>query len=270
DLPSNNSLSFAEKESFHFDIPSFSRPSAKPLDGDTLILNIKIMGDIYDQKDFMHKLMIALAPHQEKSPDILSHGCGTVKKFNTHRSHLNKYPMMIHGQNNPPLDVLFKDSGLKDSIDQTDLVNLDDYFVDPIPEMFTDEHAPDYSFPLRFDVYDDDFLEVESDVDNVYDNPFDSKEKKIKEDDDLPLPNNEYKVFNPGILIQEKLIIIITRVAQKKKLAISYASLMLKDFDPPFYELLFFKDVQKLMMLIPFSTENEEKVFKPVIYTSEK
>nr|GFC88454.1 hypothetical protein [Tanacetum cinerariifolium] len=130
--------------------------------------------------------------------------------------------------------------------------------------MFTDEHAPDYSFPPRFDVYDDDFLEVESDVDNVYDNPFDSKGKKIKEskllideldlpcdslpyseydlfnsqdfsrDDDLPLPNNEYKVFNPGILIQEKLIVIITRVAQKKKLAISYASLVLKDFEPPF------------------------------------
>nr|GEX97212.1 reverse transcriptase domain-containing protein [Tanacetum cinerariifolium] len=38
-------------------------------------------------------------------PDI-SHRCGTVKKFNTHRSHLNKCPMMIHGQNNPPLDVL--------------------------------------------------------------------------------------------------------------------------------------------------------------------
>nr|GFB08471.1 hypothetical protein [Tanacetum cinerariifolium] len=77
DLPRNNTLSFAEKESFHF-----------------------------DQKAFMHKLMITLASHQEKSPDLLSHRCGTVKKFNTHRSHLNKYPMLIHGQNNPSLDVL--------------------------------------------------------------------------------------------------------------------------------------------------------------------
>nr|GFA46030.1 reverse transcriptase domain-containing protein [Tanacetum cinerariifolium] len=40
-----------------------------------------------------------------------------------------------------------KDSNLKDSIIQTDLANLDDYFVDPTPEMFTDEHAPDYSSP---------------------------------------------------------------------------------------------------------------------------
>nr|GEZ22006.1 hypothetical protein [Tanacetum cinerariifolium] len=30
DLPSNNTLSVAEKKSFHFDIPLFSRPPAKP------------------------------------------------------------------------------------------------------------------------------------------------------------------------------------------------------------------------------------------------
>nr|GFC19824.1 hypothetical protein [Tanacetum cinerariifolium] len=35
DLPRNNTFSFAEKESFHFDIPLFSRPPAKPPDGDT-------------------------------------------------------------------------------------------------------------------------------------------------------------------------------------------------------------------------------------------
>nr|GEZ53005.1 hypothetical protein [Tanacetum cinerariifolium] len=84
DLPSNNSLSFAEKELFHFDIPLFSRPPAKPPDGDTGILNIKMMGDISDQNAFMHKLMIPLAPHQEKSPNLISHQCETVKKFNTH------------------------------------------------------------------------------------------------------------------------------------------------------------------------------------------
>nr|GFC81138.1 hypothetical protein [Tanacetum cinerariifolium] len=191
-------------------------------------------------------------------------------------------------------------SDLKDSIDQTDLANLDAYFVDPTPKMFNDEHAPDYSFPLRFDVYPDDFLEIESDADNFYDDPFDSKGEKIKEsellideldlscdilpyseydsfpsqdfsrDDDLPSPNNEDKVFNPGILIQEKSVIIITRVAQEKKLAISKASLGFEDFDPPFYEPIVFKDVPNSMKLIPFSSENEEKVFKPGIYTSEK
>nr|GFA89198.1 hypothetical protein [Tanacetum cinerariifolium] len=169
-----------------------------------------------------------------------------------------------------------KDSSLQDSIDQTDLANLDDYFVDPTPEMFTDEHAPDYSSPLIFDVYDDDFLEVESDADIVYNDPFDSKGEKIKEskllideldlpcnflpyfeydsfnsqdffrDDAFPSPNNEDKVFNPGILIHEKSIKVITHVAQEKKLAISLAFLVFEDFDPPFYEPLFFKDVPKL------------------------
>nr|GEZ44882.1 hypothetical protein [Tanacetum cinerariifolium] len=91
DLPRNNTLSFAEKESFHFDIPLFSRPPAKPPDGDTGILNIKMMGDISDQKAFMHKLMITLALDQEKSPDLLSHrGLKAFPPFVT-------CPMMIHG-----------------------------------------------------------------------------------------------------------------------------------------------------------------------------
>nr|GEV72937.1 DNA-directed DNA polymerase [Tanacetum cinerariifolium] len=69
------------------------------------------------------------------------------------------------------------DSSLKDSIDQT---NPADNFVDYMPEMFTDEHALDFSSPPIFDEYDDDFLEIESDAENVYDDPFDSKGEKIK------------------------------------------------------------------------------------------
>nr|GEX75812.1 hypothetical protein [Tanacetum cinerariifolium] len=73
DLPSKDTLSNPEIESFHFDIPSFSCPPAKPPDSDTGILNVKMMGDISDQKVPMHKLMITLVPNQEKSPDLLSH-----------------------------------------------------------------------------------------------------------------------------------------------------------------------------------------------------
>nr|GEV14226.1 reverse transcriptase domain-containing protein [Tanacetum cinerariifolium] len=40
-----------------------------------------------------------------------------------------------------------KDSSLKDLIDQKDLANLADIFVDSVPEIFTDEHALDYSSP---------------------------------------------------------------------------------------------------------------------------
>nr|GEV24965.1 hypothetical protein [Tanacetum cinerariifolium] len=172
-------------------------------------------------------------------------------------------------------------------------------------EMFTDEHALDYSSPPLYDEYDDDLQfdiefdlkeieyllhhdpikdlnsslkdsidQNESDTENVYDDPFDSKGEKIKESklliDELDLPcdflpseydlfisqdfsrvdakpstNNEDKVFNPGILIQEKSFEIITRVVQDKKLATSNASSILEDFDPPFYEHLFFKEVSR-------------------------
>nr|GFC35089.1 hypothetical protein [Tanacetum cinerariifolium] len=36
----------------------------------------------------------------------LSHRCGASKKFNTHRSHLNEWTMIINGKNTPILDVL--------------------------------------------------------------------------------------------------------------------------------------------------------------------
>nr|GFB29439.1 reverse transcriptase domain-containing protein [Tanacetum cinerariifolium] len=150
-----------------------------------------------------------------------------------------------------------EDSDFKDSIDQSDLANRDDLFVDPTPEMFTDEQPPDYSFPPRFDVYPDDFLEIKSDADTFDDDSFDSKGEKIKEaellidqldlpcdilseydsfnsqdfsrDDVLPSPDNEDKVFNPGILNHKKSVKIITRVTQEKNLANSYASWLLED-----------------------------------------
>nr|GEU53491.1 retrovirus-related Pol polyprotein from transposon TNT 1-94 [Tanacetum cinerariifolium] len=169
-----------------------------------------------------------------------------------------------------------KDSSLKDSIDQKGLANLDAIFVDPIPEMFTDEHTLNYSSPLIFDgekIKESKLLIDELDLHCGFLPPFEY-DSFISQDfsrvDALPSTNNEDKVFNPCILIQEKPVKIINRVAQDKKLAISNASLVLKDFDPPFYEPLFFKDVPNSKMLLPFSSANEENVFKLGIYTSKK
>nr|GEY50534.1 reverse transcriptase domain-containing protein [Tanacetum cinerariifolium] len=134
-----------------------------------------------------------------------------------------------------------EDSDFKDSINQYVLTHYDDLFIDPTPEMFTDEQPPDYSFPPRFDV-----------------------------DDVLFSPDNEDKVFNPGILSHEKSVKIITRVTQGKKLAVSFVSWLFEDFNPPFYELLIFKEVPNSMRLLPFSSKNKEKVFKPGIYTFKK
>nr|GFC39458.1 reverse transcriptase domain-containing protein [Tanacetum cinerariifolium] len=75
-----------------------------------------------------------------------------------------------------------EDSDFKDSFDQSVLTHCDDLFVDPTPEMLVDEQPPDCSFPPRFDVYLDDFLEIESDA--TFDNDsFDSEGEKIKEFD---------------------------------------------------------------------------------------
>nr|GFB40255.1 reverse transcriptase domain-containing protein [Tanacetum cinerariifolium] len=146
-------------------------------------------------------------------------------------------------------------------------------------------YPPDYDDNLQFDIKSDlkeiEFLlyqekikeskllmdELDLPYDSLPYSEFDSfKSQDFSRVDNLPSPDNEDKVFNSGILIHEKSVTIITRVAQEKKLAISYASLVFKDFKPPFYAPRFFKDVPKSRMLLLFSTENKEKVFKPGDY----
>nr|GEZ88632.1 hypothetical protein [Tanacetum cinerariifolium] len=99
ELLDNYSLSLPVIESFHFDIPSFFRPPAKPPNGNTGILNIKMMGDISKQKVPIPELMITRVSNQEKSPDLLSHW--SLENFQL----FVKCPMMIHGKNIPILDV---------------------------------------------------------------------------------------------------------------------------------------------------------------------
>nr|GFB11041.1 hypothetical protein [Tanacetum cinerariifolium] len=146
--------------------------------------------------------------------------------------------------------------------------NLNVNLANTMPEMFTDEHALDYSSPPLYDEYNDDLFEVESYSEYVYDDPFDSKRKKIKEtklliyEIDLPrsidfLPSPEYDSFLSKDFYKNV-----------KKLAISHASLILEDFDPPLYELPFLKEVPGSKTLLSFSSENEEKVFKLGILSS--
>ncbi|GJS28441.1 reverse transcriptase domain-containing protein [Tanacetum coccineum] len=177
------------------------------------------------------------------------------------------------------------DSILEDSVDEN---SLDDNLDDTISEMFTDEHALDYSSPPLWDDYDD---------------PFYSKEEKIKDSkilideldpprssDFLPFPeydsvfyedfsevdalsstNNEDKVFNPGILIHENLFEVTNFATPDKNVKkTTNASLILKDFNPPLYELPFHKEVLGLGALLSLSSENEEKVFNHEILTSKR
>ncbi|GJY12772.1 reverse transcriptase domain-containing protein [Tanacetum coccineum] len=142
-----------------------------------------------------------------------------------------------------------------------------------IPEMFTEEHTLDYSSLPRYDDANDDLFDLKTDSDEwgkiFYDDPFDSKENKIKvskllvdeldstgsssflphffecdsvlyEDfskvDTLTSIDNEDKVFNPGILVHENLYEVTNQVTPDKnvkKKSSSNASLILEDFNPP-------------------------------------
>nr|GEU57004.1 hypothetical protein [Tanacetum cinerariifolium] len=69
-------LSLPENESFHFDIPSFSRPPAKPPDDDSGILTVKVVVDISELYVPMPRLLPTqptFISNQEKSPNLLSH-----------------------------------------------------------------------------------------------------------------------------------------------------------------------------------------------------
>ncbi|GJY64098.1 reverse transcriptase domain-containing protein [Tanacetum coccineum] len=209
-----------------------------------------------------------------------------------------------------------------------------DDLVDAIPEEFTDKLTLIESFPPGNDVmtpediireieyllnqsplaeyspnndlddYDDEFLDHETVNDNLYDDPFDFKEEKIKDSkilidefdllrsseflpflkcdsvfyedfsevDVLPSADNEDKVFNPGILIHKNLFQVTNCSTMEKnvKIAISNASLILEDSNPPLYELPFHKEVPGLGALLLFSSKNEEKVFNLGIITSKR
>nr|GEW97411.1 hypothetical protein [Tanacetum cinerariifolium] len=58
ELLRNDSLSLPENESFHFDMPSSSRPLTKPPDGNSGILNVKVMGDISKHNVLMPRIML--------------------------------------------------------------------------------------------------------------------------------------------------------------------------------------------------------------------
>nr|GEY07458.1 hypothetical protein [Tanacetum cinerariifolium] len=106
---SNDSLSLLENESFHFDVPSSTRPPGKPPDDDEIkpdmgILTVKVVGDISEHYVLMPRLLptqTTLASNEEKSPHLLSHQ--GFKPFQLS----SESPMVIYGGNIPILDVPF-------------------------------------------------------------------------------------------------------------------------------------------------------------------
>nr|GEW71344.1 hypothetical protein [Tanacetum cinerariifolium] len=99
ELLDNYSLSLPANESYHFDIPSPYRPPTKPPDGKTGTLNIKMMGDVSNQKVPIPGLTITRILNQENSPDLLPHQ--GLEAFQPSA----ECPMIINGKNTPLVDV---------------------------------------------------------------------------------------------------------------------------------------------------------------------
>ncbi|GKE12974.1 hypothetical protein Tco_1416525 [Tanacetum coccineum] len=136
ELLSNDSPLLPVNESFHFDVPSFPCPSAKPPDDDEIeldmgVLAAKVVGDIYELYVYVPNVLPTLtnlslmfdtllpfssenedkvfnpgilASNWEKSPHLLSH-----RGFNPSKiiSDFSESPMMISGGDIPILDVPF-------------------------------------------------------------------------------------------------------------------------------------------------------------------
>nr|GEZ53677.1 reverse transcriptase domain-containing protein [Tanacetum cinerariifolium] len=138
-----------------------------------------------------------------------------------------------------------------------------------IPEMFTDEHTLDYSSLPRYDDTNDDLFDLKTDNDEwgkrLYDDPFDSKENKIK---DSKLLIDELDSPRSSILVHENLYEVNNRVTTYKtvkKISSINASLILEDYNPPLsdHELPFHKEILGSETLLSFSSKNEEKDYNP-------
>ncbi|GJR02541.1 hypothetical protein Tco_0525525 [Tanacetum coccineum] len=138
------------------------------------------------------------------------------------------------------------DFTLEDLVDEN---SLDDNLDDTISEMFTDEHALDYSSPPLWDDYDDELFDLETVNDDTYDDLFYSKEEKIKESklliDELDLPRSSD--FLPFPECDSVFYEDFSEVD-----ALSSTNNEDKDLDPPLslYELPFQKEVPGLGALL--------------------
>ncbi|GJZ16382.1 hypothetical protein Tco_0552059 [Tanacetum coccineum] len=151
----------------------------------------------------------------------------------------------------------------------------DNNLVDTISEIFTDEHALDYSSPPLWDDYDDELFDHESVNDNTYGCTHLLNEEKVKECKNSVIDKRYQpdpdKVFNLGILIHENHFEVTNYATMEKNVKkTTNASFILEDFNPPLYELPFHKEVPGSETLLSFSSENEEKVFNLGILTSKE
>nr|GFB69787.1 putative reverse transcriptase domain, aspartic peptidase domain protein [Tanacetum cinerariifolium] len=190
ELLDNYSLSLPTNESYHFDIPSLYRPPAKPPDGNTGTLNIKMMGDVSDQKVPIPNLTITRILNQEKSLDLLSHQ--GLEAFQPSA----ECPMIINGKNSIPPGIAEANCDPVEDIHLVERLLYDNSSPRPLKEFVSaNSNAKIKSFsPSPIPVEDSDSHMEEIDL---YFNPDDPMPRSIEEDDDES---------ERGILIHEELL----------------------------------------------------------------
>ncbi|GJV46137.1 reverse transcriptase domain-containing protein [Tanacetum coccineum] len=225
-----------------------------PFSSYTYLTSLEVNDDIFDPEEDIIKNLLNLDKIKDLPPDLI------WEEFEAYLTSDSFLP----GNSNPSylLPPFHNSSSGSTTSSLPNSVN-ENSLDDTISEMFTDEHALDYSSPPLWDDYDDNLFDHESDNDNAYDDPFDFKEEKIKDSkiliDELDLPesnnvlpfpecdsvfyedfsevealsstNNEDKVFNPGILIHENLFEVTNFATPDKNVKkATNASLILEDF----------------------------------------
>ncbi|GKC11791.1 hypothetical protein Tco_1008573 [Tanacetum coccineum] len=156
---------------------------------------------------------------------------------------------------------------LEDSVDEGNLADPNNDLVDTIPEMFTDEHTLDYSSLPLYDDVDDVLVELKSDNDDIYDDPFDSKEDKIKESK-LLIDELDHLRSSDFLPSPECDSVLYEDFSKVDALPITRRKYLIRDFKPPLYKLPFHKEVLGSETLLSFSSKNEKKVFNPGTLTS--
>ncbi|GJZ28258.1 hypothetical protein Tco_0572905 [Tanacetum coccineum] len=143
--------------------------------------------------------------------------------------------------------------------------------------MFTDEHTLVYSSLPRYDDVNDDLFDLKTDSNEMgkifYDDPFDSKENKIKVSKLLvdELDSTGLNSFLPHFLECDSVpyedfseVDTLTSTDNEEQI------LQIWDFNPPLsdHELPFHIEILGSRTLLLFSSESEEKVFNPGILIS--
>ncbi|GKB08868.1 hypothetical protein Tco_0837180, partial [Tanacetum coccineum] len=178
-------------EEIREDLFATNHPSGNPTSLVSTHTNLtlpEVNDDIFDpEEDIIENLINQISLHFMKirNDDLVD----TIpEEFTDELAPSDSFPP---GNNDMTPEDVIKE--VKCLLTQSPLANysLDNDLINTILEMFTDEHALDYSSPPLYDdvdddldyssplLWDDDIFEPDNDY--VYDDPFDFKEEKIKE-----------------------------------------------------------------------------------------